>query len=564
MGTIASVSLFERAITYTAMNTARFRNLRLEPTRLENIVILFLLIAFLLVTILSSPQISVTLDEPLHYHYGLFVLQGNTNRIDDSSMPVLALNAFPAYIASRLPTGPLKETLEHYFMARLVTILYSAAVAYLIFHWSRSMYGFAPAIFSTVLYILDPNIIAHSQLVTTDIFITGMTILTFYLIWKFANKRNLLNGLLCAIALGLSQLVKYTAVALFPLAVTALIIHDWPTIKNIYKERSVKKYGRYVGQLASYLLVALIITTVIINLGFRFNHTFTSIEDYRFRSSFFQSLQANLTTAKNISIPLPYPYLQGLDWMIHTNQTADRYGNIYLLGHVSKPQGFPGYYFVAFALKVPIATQILALAALGMYFLNPRRRVRFTQDEVFCLTPIAFFTIYFNFFFNAQTGIRYELVIFPLLFIFTGSLFVDWETLPRSLKAAGALAITYLAISTLSYFPHFTPYFNELVWDKRQTYKYLADSNLEWGQSTGELEQYLSQHPDAIYSPNSIEPGLLVVSGSDLVGILTRPEKYAWLRDNFKPVDTIAYAYFVYKITPEEIAKLCMTTTYCR
>ena len=40
----------------------------------------------------------------------MFVLQGNTDRIDDSSMPVLALNALPSYIASFLPDGALKST----------------------------------------------------------------------------------------------------------------------------------------------------------------------------------------------------------------------------------------------------------------------------------------------------------------------------------------------------------------------------------------------------------------------------------------------------------------------
>lgn len=96
-----------------------------------------------------------------------------------------------------------------------------------------------------------------------------------------------------------------------------------------------------------------------------------------------------------------------------------------------------------------------------------------------------------------------------------------------------------------------------------QAYKYLADSNVDWGQGKNELQQYLSEHPGALYKPNNIRPGRLVVRVNDLVGVTEDPEKYAWLRNNFEPVETIAYSYLVYKISPEDIDKLCATTTYC-
>lgn len=177
---------------------------------------LSLLMLFLLISILSSSRLSTTLDEPLHYHYGLLILEGNSNRIDDSSMPVSALNALPDHVSALLPVGLLKSVLERFFVARLVTILFSLMVAFLVFWWSHALYGFVPAIFATVLYALDPNIIAHSQLVTTDVFLAGMVALSSCLLWKFGNSRSTSVGLMCAVALGLSQLVKYTALALYP------------------------------------------------------------------------------------------------------------------------------------------------------------------------------------------------------------------------------------------------------------------------------------------------------------------------------------------------------------
>src|SRR5512138_1622658 len=146
---------------------ARPRSLSLAPARVQNIIRLLLLIAFVLISILSAAGLTASFDEPLHYEYGLQVLHGDTDRIDDSSMPVSALNALPAYIAGFLPAGPAKAILGGSFLGRLVTILFSAAIASLVFGWSRELYGFPAAAFSMLLYILDPNIIAHSQQITT-------------------------------------------------------------------------------------------------------------------------------------------------------------------------------------------------------------------------------------------------------------------------------------------------------------------------------------------------------------------------------------------------------------
>jgi hypothetical protein len=260
---------------------------------------------------------------------------------------------------------------------------------------------------------------------------------------------------------------------------------------------------------------------------------------------------------------VPYPYLEGLDWVLDTEQRAGRYGNVYLLGHLSKPRGFPGYYFVASALKVPIATHVLLLGALAAFMLGRERRAQFRRKEVFLLLPAAILGLYFNFFFNAQTGMRYYIMFFPLLYIFSGSLFSRWTAFSLHARVASLSLIAYLAVSVLSYFPYFTPYFNELVWDKTQTYKFVADSNLEWGQSQDDLRQYLIEHPDAIPNPAGPQAGHVVVGGSDLVGILEAPGRYAWLRQNFEPVDTIAYCYFVYRISSQELADLCARAQSC-
>ena len=82
-------------------------------------------------------------------------------------------------------------------------------------------------------------------------------------------------------------------------------------------------------------------------------------------------------------------------------------------------------------------------------------------------------------------------------------------------------------------------------------------------ENLSEFMRYLAAHPQAEYEPRSIKPGQLVVSVNALVGVLGDVHQYAWLRDNFQPVDSIAYEYLVYHLTPQQIADMCARTHAC-
>jgi hypothetical protein len=527
----------------------------------QNRLACWIVILFIIFVSIVAQEKSLMADEAKHYKYGVNILNGDSDRFDDSKMPVSALNALPAKFASFLPDGPLKVYLEKIFVARFVTILFSAFAACMVFHWSRKLYGFIPALISLTLYVLDPNLIAHSEFVATDIPIIAMMLFSCYWLWRFANSRSWKDFWIFSFVLGLSQLAKYTAVSLYPLLFLGLFIHDLP----ILRIQDRKTNFNYAKRFIVWFLVAILIGLVIINIGFLFNRTFTPFGDNEFRSARFQSLQTALPFLHNVPVPVPYPYLEGFDWIIQREATGFGYGNLYLLGQIHPVKGFAGYYVVASLLKVPIATQIVIWASLAVYFWDKKRRRNILKDEIFLLLPVLFYTIYFNFFYNAQLGIRFYLVVFPLLYIFAGSLFINWKELsPRQKRSVYALG-AYLLISVLSYFPHYIPYFNEFIWDRRMAYKYLADSNIDWEQSKEYLKKYQEEHPEAIVSPqNKITSGLIVVNANDLVGVTVKPEMYQWLRENFEPVGTVVYSYLVFEISPEEIDHLCEATEYCK
>jgi hypothetical protein len=524
---------------------------------------LSLIIFFLALGAMSIRGKTPTIDEPAHFQYGMNVLYGNSNRFDDSKMPVTAINAIPARIAMEFPDLKGLAVFQGYFLPRVLTLAVSALAALLVFTWSKSLYGLIPGVFSLLLYVFDPNLLAHSQLVTTDLYAWGTITLAFFLLWRFAHARTTINGILCALGLGLSQVAKYSSLPVLGLSLAALLLFDLrsqmaaPHVDPGWIARWL--LPRYL----LYLLIGSLISLLVINVCFLFNRSFTAFGDYRFRSELFQSLQVKYPALQRLPVPVPYPYLEGLDWVIQRERTGEGYGMIYLLGDLRRGEGFRGYFLIASLFKVPIATQILLAAALGVYFSDRERRRNFFLNEVFLLLPVIFYVIYFNFFYRAQIGIRFYLVVFPLLYIFAGNLFKNWERLKSWQKSLSGAAVLYLVISVLAYYPYYLTYFNELVWDKTQTYRYLADSNLDWGQNKVEFFAYLKEHEGSSRPPNTPQAGHFIVSANHLVGIGGNPERYRWLRENFEPESTLANYYFIYHISPAQIEELCASTDYC-
>jgi hypothetical protein len=149
------------------------------------------------------------------------------------------------------------------------------------------------------------------------------------------------------------------------------------------------------------------------------------------------------------------------------------------------------------------------------------------------------------------------------LYVFSGGLFQDWNKFSTATKSFFLILALYLVSSVLSYYPQYLAYFNELVWDRKTAYKYLSDSNLNWGQGKYALQEYQLKHPDAVYEPDKIESGLIIVSPDNLVGVTDDPQKFAWLRENIEPIDTVADVYLIYDISPQDLEQLCKTKSIC-
>jgi hypothetical protein len=405
--------------------------------------------------------------------------------------------------------------------------------------------------------VFDPNLLAHGQLVTADLPAALMTTMALYHFWHFLKLGGKQRAVFSAVTLGLSQLAKYSCVYLYPifLAIAAIYYPFRPAAETAKASR----WDRVLWISRRWAIVVAffsVVSVLMINLGFGFDGIGTRLSGYTLKDPFFKKLQATPIVG-NLPLPLPVPYVQGLDLVKFEERMGEAFGNIYMGGqvrvnhHDGTLHGFPGYYFYAAFFKVPIATQIIFLVALFGYFSRrgqPAAR-RLRREEIFLLVPILFYWVYFNFFFKAQIGIRHVLPVFALATIFCGRFLAAPESKLRRYTAV--ILVIWTAASALSYYPHFISYFNEFVPDRKLAYRHLADSNLDWRGNDWYLTEYIRRHPGVIVDPRKPQAGRIIVPVNALVGVNRNPEEYRWLREHFTPVDQIAYSYLVYDVPRE-------------
>ena len=532
-----------------------------------------LLAALLLIHATSLRRKELTTDEPLHYAYGYRVLHGNPRRgsvLDSSTMPFSGIHAMTSGDLTMLARAVNIPWQNSWYgqvkRGRYATIVLSVLLALYVLQWSYELYGRNGAILSLGLYVFDPNLLAHGQLVTADLPAALMTIVALYYFWHFLKFGGKGRACLSAVTLGLSQLAKYSCVYLYPIFLVIAGIYCWsaPAASGAVRPSWHRlSWGLRRWLIAMAFFAAVSILTI--DLGFGFNGVGTPLSGYTLKDPVFKKVQETPVIG-HVPLPLSVPYLQGLDLCKLEERMGQGWGNIYMAGklrvnhHDGTLHGFPGYYFYAALFKVPIATQLIFLVALFGYFSQwsqPTAR-SLRREEIFLLVPILTYWVYFNFFFNAQIGIRHVLPVFTLGIIFCGRFLAKPESKLRN--CAAVVLVSWVAASMLSYYPHFISYFNDFVFDRKLAYLHLADSNLDWRGNQWYLDDYIRRHPGTILDPRKPQAGRIVVPVNALVGVSRSPDEYRWLRENFVPVDHIAYSYLVYDVPKEMLPQGAVET----
>ena len=432
----------------------------------------------------SATANSVAFDEYAHLPAGASYLKHREFAIVNTSPPLLRMwAAAPVLLAgAEVPplepfaATPLKDrhwTYAEAFMranaaryqqlfvvARLMMIPISCFGLWIVYRWSRDLYGPAAGLASAGLYALCPNILAHASLVGTDAPIMVAMAAATYFWWRFCagGKTSMLIAAIAATCA--AHLFKFNAVLLWPMfiviAITARRAATWRMISIAF-------------------VVAAFTTFLVFNLGYLFDGTGKSAGSYQLQSKSMAAMMGDLPAS--LPIPVPEQAILGFDalkWEVEQGYQGFLFGKSYL--------GSKWYYFpVALALKLPLATIILFVLAIATL-----QRRRITGDERVVLFTLIAFTLGMALVADVNLGIRYILPVLPFAFIFAGRFFVT-----RMWRAASMLLIV-LVIENLSIAPRYLTFFNLFAGGPSRGQYLLNDSNFDWGQGLLDLKKWMN------------------------------------------------------------------------
>jgi 4-amino-4-deoxy-L-arabinose transferase-like glycosyltransferase len=435
---------------------------------------------------------------------------------------------------------------EHFFFfTRATSLLFAFVLFCVLYRWSTQLYSYPYNLLPLLLCALSPNILAHAPLINTDFALTTTFILAIYAFRALLYTPAPGTFAAAGFTLGLALLSKLSALVLLP--ILALLLGAFALFAEAHQQRALTAFfaawplrNLYARLTALYMgVITLALVTLWAGYGFQIT-----------------------------------PYLLTLKsqlWDLGAGHWA------YLMGEFSI-YGWWYYFPFAMLIKTPLPTLLLAFLGVGYWITRREKRLEMS----FLLLPALLLCAGFIVGNSKNIGLRYLLPAYPFAFLLAGA---AASILRRKLRAIviAALCLWYVGAAADTH-PHYLAYFNELVGGPQNGYRYLADSNLDWGQDLKGLKKYMDQRGlDSIklsyfgtvdprlydlnyeWLPSFILPnphpekvlelpthGIIAISATNLVGVYMDryghgKDLFAWLRA-YQPVAHIGHSILVFEI----------------
>ncbi len=504
------------------------------------------------------------------------------------------------------------------FWGRFPIVLLALLLGFYIFKWVSEIYGSCAGLISLTLYTLSPIMISHSRFITIDMGITALSFIALYYLWKMLENPNWKTFLVATLTFTLTQLGKFTGLVLGPVFIAVVVL------KILKKDKSsvilntsegsrgnhnkiplapFSKGGNPFGGIlrklrmtrAKYIALLLslfIVSFILIGAVYQWHIAKMPIEAQHtlIDDSIGDKFGLRDTFHKMTDMPVLRPYAQyalGVS-MVFVHAAVGH--STYFMGENGKH--WWNYFFVGYGIKELIAWQILLYISILFFSWKMVR---------FCCHPDTFFEyfrhyitqnyIYIGAFIfvliylllgaiaQLQLGIRYILPIFPFLYFFSGVQIAELlQTIKKQSQNYYKIAVgvcivllTWGAGATVYTFPSYLSYYNEFIGGSKNGYKYMVDSNTDWGQDLrrlaefveennidhikvnyfggGRPEYYLGDKYEAFWASKQPRKGWIAISASWIGWQKNNPapDNYEWLA-NYKPVEFIGNSIFVYHI----------------
>ena len=524
-------------------------------------------IPFLLLSVFALQSLwfiqtqSLTYDEPAHIIAGIDAWQhGRLEKWNDHpplgrlwlTLPLARVDSQFAW--QKLPTGyrvmamqPVPEVLA--LRTRLMNAVLGLTLGIALWFAARRLFSVGTANVALALFVFTPSLIAHFSVATTDGIGTLFIFLTAFQLVRWRHRPNWPQTALMGLVLGGLLLAKFYAPPLVLLALALMLV--------LKPEGVARRPTQWNWKLA---LAALALALVTLWAGYFFHISHLKVGDGKVVATFPNRTEKTWATKASLHVSAYVPageFFEGLREVAFSNKHGRP---AWFLGKIYPTGGIKTYYPVAIVLKWPTALLVLLLASLLM---GVRKTCRNSSDLVaMCAFGLVFF------FFAIQSkydiGERHILPLYPFALLIAGAI---WEHVKarRTAMIFLVLLLGLNAADALRCAPDYLTYFNVLV-KPSNSWRYLTDSNLDWGQGLIALREYELKHPQetvrlayfgsvepSLYGVRAVPlapaervPGTVVAGASILSGqVLTDPDGYRWLL-SYPPKQMIDRSMFVF------------------
>ena len=147
-----------------------------------------LLILFAGLSVASSLRESLTFDEIVHIQEGKNALLAHTFVIDTNNPPLIReLAVVPLVLGvEKMIHSPYPNI--QMLPARLVIVILGIFLCVSVFWFAKKYVGREAALFALLLFVFEPNTLAHSHYVTQDVGVTLFFFLTYLLYVRLLAK----------------------------------------------------------------------------------------------------------------------------------------------------------------------------------------------------------------------------------------------------------------------------------------------------------------------------------------------------------------------------------------
>ena len=376
------------------------------------------------------------------------------------------------------------------FRARMAGSAFTLLVAILVFEATYLMFGRGPAFLALALVVFDPNILAHGALVTTDMAQTFCLFAAVYAFYRYVKSPTTWRLAECGFVAGLALAAKHSGILVFPilgsLALAELLMgrssSPVPEPGALIRVESIKRQTVHLA-LALMLITAIAVTVLWGLYAFRFQARPDGL-----MTPPVQYLKSPAKSQVILALwrwrALPESYLHGLvNVMIGGERPTFLFGEVY-------PRGQWFYFPAAFLIKSTLGLLLLLFLTL----IGKALRRKDIRREVLFVTipPTLFFAVSLTS--GLNLGLRHVLPVYPFLLVLAAAGAWSLTKQHRRWGYIVAALILFHALSSVRSFPNYLAYSNEIWGGPANTYKVLADSNVDWGQGLKAAKRYLDRH----------------------------------------------------------------------